>query len=72
MKKFIALLEGVVLDINGGEYYETVHEPLFLGIIEAETEEEALIDAKELEKSCYEDYNGAYKLDYPTLTLTEV
>ena len=71
--KYIVLLKDVYLDINGGEYSENVPEPLYLGIVEAETEEEAETKGDKLKELSYEEnYTNDYLMGNPYISVLKI
>jgi len=70
--KYIATLENVEVDVNGGEYTEYIPVPIYLGLLDVENESQAQIDAQILADNVFNNWKHSGLLGYPSVVLTQI
>lgn len=70
--EYIVRLENVEFDVNGGEYTQIVNEELSLGIIEANSLEEAQLIGNILKDEAISKYGHESVLGYPSLVIENI
>lgn len=69
--KFLINLNRVIFDING-EYRQSVEKPIFLGLADVDTEEDANIIAERLAQDFYSTHYNESRVGFPYISVENI